>query len=127
VPGNVTSSGLPPSIPTEGDVTLAGEVLEPTTVTDSKGVGQYTELEHPLPPPDHLPVEGVTPMSQDQGEMSHVDEAQNSLDLAEQAKKSIDRSNTWEGVVGRIKWVMNTLSPVAGVRVIFVLPFLQVG
>jgi hypothetical protein len=124
VPGNVTSPGLPPNIPTEGDDTPAGEVLEPTTVTGSKALGQSTELQHPLPPPDHLPVEDVTPMPQDQGEMSLVDEAQISLDLAEQAKKSIDRSNTWEGVVGRVKWVMDTLSPVAGVRVIFVLPFL---
>jgi hypothetical protein len=122
----MTSPALPPSIPTEGDDIPAGEVLEPTTVTDSRGVGQSTVPEHPLPLPDHLPVEGVTPMPQDRGEMSLVDEAQTSLNLAEQAKKSIDRSNSWEGVVGRIKWVMDTLSPVAGVRVIFVLPFLQV-
>ena len=121
----MTSPGLPPSLPTEGDVASAGEVLEPTTAPDSKGVGQSTEPEHPLPPPGHLPVEGVTPMSQDRGEKSPVEEAQIKLDLAEQAKKSIDRSNTWEGVVGRIKWVMDTLSPVAGVRVIFALPFLQ--
>ena len=112
----MTSPGLPPSIPTEGDDTQAGEVLEPTTPSDSKGLGQSTESEHP---PDHLLVEGVTPMPQDLGEMSLVDEAQISLDLAEQAKKSINRSNSWEGVVGRIKWVMDTLSPVAGVRVIF--------
>ena len=122
----MTSPGLPPSLPTEGDVASAGEVLEPTTAPDSKGLGQSTEPEHPSPPPDHLPVEGVTPMPQDRGEMSLVDKAQISLDLAEQAKKLIDRSNTWEGVVGRIKWVMDTLSPVAGVRVTFLLPFLQV-
>ena len=123
----MTSPGLPPNIPTEGDDAPAGEVLEPTTAPDSKGVGQSTEPEHSLPPPGHLPVdEGVTSMPQDRGEMSLVDEAQTSLDLAEQAKKSIDRSNTWAGVVGRIKWVMDTLSPVAGVRVIFVSPFLQV-
>ena len=33
--------------------------------------------------------------------------------------------NTWDEVVGRIKWVLDTLSPVAGVRVIFVLCFLD--
>ena len=65
-------------------------------------------------------------MPQHREEMSLVDEAQISLDLAEQAKKSIDRSNSLEGVVGRIKWVMDTLSPVAGVRVTFVLPLFQV-
>jgi hypothetical protein len=30
----------------------------------------------------------------------------------------IDNSNTWESAVGRIKWVMNTLSPIAEVRII---------
>jgi hypothetical protein len=122
VPANRASPSLSPNIPTEGDDTLAREVLEPTTVPDSRGLGQATESEHPLSLHDHLPVEGIIPMPQDQGEMSLVEEAQTSLDLAEQAKKSIDRSSTWEGVVGRIKWVMDTLSPVAGVRVIFVLP-----
>ena len=58
-------------------------------------------------------------MPRDQGETSLVEEAQIGLDLADEAEKSIDRSNTWEGVVGRIKWLMDTLSPVAGVRVIF--------
>ena len=30
----------------------------------------------------------------------------------------IDGSNTWEKAVGRIKWVMDTLGPIAEVRVI---------
>jgi hypothetical protein len=29
----------------------------------------------------------------------------------------IDGSNTWERAVGRIKWVMDTLGPIAEVRV----------
>jgi hypothetical protein len=32
--------------------------------------------------------------------------------------KPIDQSNTWQGAVGRIKWVMDTLSPIAEVRAI---------
>ena len=40
------------------------------------------------------------------------------LDQADQAMKRIDRSNAWQGAVGRIKWVMDTLSPIAEVRVI---------
>jgi hypothetical protein len=39
------------------------------------------------------------------------------LDRADEAMKPIGRSNTWEGAVGRIKWVMDTLSPIAEVRV----------
>ena len=117
----MTSPGLPSNIPTEEDDTPAEEVPKPVATPDSKGLGQSTEPEHPLPPLDHLPVEGVTSMPQDRGEMSLADEARIKLDRADEAKKLIDPSNTWEGVVGRIKWVMDTLSPVAGVRVIFVI------
>ena len=92
---------------------------------DLKGPGHSTEPEHPLPLLGPLPVQGDTPMPQDQGEMSLVEKARIDLDLAEEAEKSIDRSNTWGGVVGRIKWLMDTLSPVAGVRVIFVFSFLD--
>ena len=87
---------------------------------DSGGPGQPTELEHSLPPPDLPPVQGSTPVPQDQGGTSLVEEAQNRLHLADKAEKLIDQSNTWEGVVGRIKWLMDTLNPVAGVRVIFI-------
>ena len=43
------------------------------------------------------------------------------LHLADKVMKRIvrnDQSNTWEGAVGRIKWVMDTLGPIAEVRVI---------
>jgi hypothetical protein len=53
--------------------------------------------------------------------MSLAEKAQISLDRAVQAEKSIDGSNTWQGVVERVKFVMDTLSPVAGVREINIL------
>ena len=53
--------------------------------------------------------------------MSISEKAQISLDRADQAGKSIDGSNTWQGVVERVKLVMDTLSPLAGVRVINIL------
>lgn len=62
-------------------------------------------------------------MPQDQ--TSLIKMAQTGLDHADEVGKSIDSSTTWEGVLGRIKWVMDTLSPVAGVRVILVFPFLS--
>ena len=43
------------------------------------------------------------------------------LHLEDNVMKQIvpnDRPNTWEGAVGRIKWVMDTLGPTAEVRVI---------
>ena len=60
-------------------------------------------------------------MPRDQGETSLTEKAQTGLDHADELEKLIDGSDTWEGVVGRIKWLMDTLSPLAGVRTIFVL------
>ncbi len=64
-------------------------------------------------------------MPQDQAETSLVEKARTDLDRADEVKKLIDRSDTWEGAVGKIKWVMDTLNPVAEVRIIFVLPILN--
>ena len=119
MPANRVAPSVPVNIPTEGGDTPA-EVPKASMAPDSGGPGQPTELEHSLPPPDLPPVQGSTPVPQDQGETSLVEEAQIRLDLADEAKKLIDQSNTWEGVVGRIKWLMDTLNPVAGVRVIFI-------
>jgi hypothetical protein len=45
------------------------------------------------------------------------------------AKKSItmtsNLSNTWEDALQRVKWVMDTVNPVAEVRFCFVLPILD--
>ncbi|KAH9045878.1 hypothetical protein EDB83DRAFT_1549999 [Lactarius deliciosus] len=51
---------------------------------------------------------------QNNGETSLVDseKARIDLDRADEVEQSIDRSKTWKGVVGNIKWVMDTLSPV---------------
>jgi len=114
VQANRPSPGIPPNIPTEGGNTPAEDVS--TSAPDSMGPDQYTKSKHPLSPTDQLPVQGNTPTPQDQAEMSLVDQAQISLDLAEEAKKSIGPSNTWGGVVGRIKWLMDTLSPIAGLH-----------
>jgi hypothetical protein len=54
--------------------------------------------------------------------MSLSEKAQISLDRADEAEKSIGRLNTpLQGVVERVKLVMNTLAPVAGVRIINIL------
>ncbi|KAH8983448.1 hypothetical protein EDB92DRAFT_2106289, partial [Lactarius akahatsu] len=111
----VSTNGAPQSdpqtIPTEGDDTPAEDIPQPTMAPDSRRPDQFTAPEHPLPPPDHLPVNIGTPMPQDL-ETSFV-EARIDLDRADEVEKSIDRSNTWEGVVEKIKWVMDKLSPVA--------------
>ena len=118
---NRASTSVPPNIPTEGVENTIEEVLV-TVGPDSRRLDQSTEHEHPLPLVDHLPVQGSTPMPQDQGYLSLVKEAEIGLGRADELEKSIDGSETWEGAVGRIKWLMDTLSPVAGVRIISVSP-----
>jgi hypothetical protein len=122
VPANRTSPSVPQNTQTEGDDTPAPaeEVPVSSKAPDSGGADQFTEPEHPLPPPDFLPVQSHTPIKQDQGD---IEKARIGLDRADEVTKLVDRPNAWEGVVGRIKWLMDTLSPVAEVRVIFVLPF----
>ncbi len=83
----------------------------------SGGLIQSTALEPLLPPPRHLPVETGTTMSHGQAEMSHTDDPLITLRRADEAVKLIDPLNTWERAVGRIKWVMDTLSPITEVRV----------
>ena len=122
---NRTSTNIPPNIPTKQVNNPTDAAPNLTVATDSRAPDQSTNLKHPLPPPDHFPIQSVTPVPQDQGEASLIEKAQVGLDRADELEKSIDRSDTWEGVVGRIKWLMDTLSPVAGVRVIFVSPLLD--
>ena len=123
VPADKTSPSVPQIIPAEGDNTPA-EDPTPTVAPDSKEPDQSAEHENAFLTPDPI-VQGSAPMPQDKGEISLVEEARIGVDLAEKAEKLIDRSNTWEAVVGRIKWLMDTLSPVAGVRVLFVVSFLD--
>ena len=115
VPASGTSPSVPQNIPSERGNTPAEGVLTPTIAPASKVPDQSTEHESPLLPPGHI-VQGSASMPQDKGEMSLDEKARAALDLADNAKGSIDRSNAWEGVVGRIKWLMDTLGPVAGVR-----------
>ena len=118
---NRASTGAHPDTVTERDDNPTEAVPAPTVTPDSRAPDQSTESNHPLPPPDYVPVQSATAMPQDQGETSLTEKAQIGLDHADELEKSIDGSDTWEGVVGRIKWLMDTLSPLAGVRTIFVL------
>ena len=81
------------------------------------GLDPPTEPEPLLPPPGLLLVQSSTPVPQVREETFLIEKAQASLDRADEVEKSFNRSNAWEGVVGRIKWVLDTLSPVAGVRI----------
>ncbi|KAH9038968.1 hypothetical protein EDB85DRAFT_361772 [Lactarius pseudohatsudake] len=48
-----------------------------------------------------------------QAEISPAEDALIALHRADDTKKLIDRRDIWKGVVSRIKWVMDTVSPIA--------------
>ena len=104
----------PPCIPTEdGD--------SPAEEATIQGRIQFPE--HLLPASHHQPVETGNTMPQSQEEMSSTStrNPRFALHRADETMNRIvpiDRSNTWERAVGRIKWVMDTLGPIAEVRVI---------
>ena len=115
---NITHPNLyirPPSIPTKDDDSLAEEATIPGRV-------QFPTPEYLLPLSHHQSVETGKTMPQSREEMSPTTTTNPrfALHRADESMKRIvpiDRSNTWEGAVGRIKWVMDTLSPIAEVRV----------
>ncbi len=109
----------PLNIPTEDDDSPAEEATKPSMDPDSGGPIQSTAPEPLLPPPDHLPVETGTPLPHGQAEMAPTEDPLVALHRADEAMRRIDpidQSNTWERAVGRIKWVMDTLGPIAEVR-----------
>jgi hypothetical protein len=115
---NITPPDLcnsPPCIPTEDDdspaeATITGRIQVPVS-------------EHLPPLSHHQPVETDNTMPQSPEEVlpTSTKNPRFALDRADESMKQIvpvDRSNTWERAVGRIKWVMDTLGPIAEVRVI---------
>ncbi len=116
----------PPNIPTEGFNSPTEEATEASMTPDSGGPIQSTVPDLLLSPPRHLPVETGTTTPHDQAEMLPTEDPLITLRHADEAMKLIDRSNTWESAVGRIKWVMDMLGPIAEVRVIsFCLSFTE--
>ena len=104
----------PPSIPTADDDSPAEEALVAGRI-------QLPTPQHPLPLSHDQTVETGNNKPQSREEASPSTGTKNprlALDGADEAMRPIGRSNTWEGAVGRIKWVMDTLSPIAEVRII---------
>jgi hypothetical protein len=102
----------PPSIPIEDVDSPAEESTIPRPV-------QLPTPEHILPLPHHQPVEAANNKPQEpEVSTTSAKNPRLALKRADQAVKGMDLSNTWKGAVGRIKWVMDTLCPIAEVRVI---------
>ena len=105
-----TLNNSPPSLPTEDDDSPAHEATLPGRI-------QSTSPERPL---SLQPVEAGNDKPQSREGELPAGTKDLPLDLrpADEAMERIDRSNTCQGVVRRIKWVMDTLGPIVEVRVI---------
>jgi hypothetical protein len=118
ITANVTPPNLcnsPPCIPTKDDDSPAEEATIPGRI-------QFPAPEHFLPLSHHQPVETGNIMPQGREEVSPTSSKNPrfALDRADETMERIvpiDRSNTWERAVGRMRWVMNMLGPIAEVRV----------
>ena len=113
---NITPPNLhnnPSRIPTEDE-------LSPTEETTIPGRIQFPAPKHLSPLSHHQSAEAgdSKPQSCDEASPVGTKDLRSALNLADQAMKGMDRSNTWQGAVGRIKWLMDTLGPIAEVRTI---------
>ncbi len=85
----------------------------------------YTKTTRPIvatgsealsPPTDHLLGGIATSMPPAADSSAGMSPAENALRNTDDAMTTINLSNTWEGTLERIKWVMDTVNPVAEVR-----------
>ena len=104
-----TLNNSPPSLPTDDVDPSADEATLPGRI-------QSTSTERPL---SLQPVEAGNDKPQSREELpASTKDLPLDLRRADEAMGRINRSNTCQEVVLRIKWVMDTLGPIAEVRVI---------
>jgi hypothetical protein len=94
--------------PVENALCDTEAVTEANTTQSTVATGSETLS----PPTDRIPSE-MPPATDQRAGMSP---AENALHDAKEVVATINLSKTWEGALERIKWVMDTVSPVAAVR-----------
>ena len=112
---NITLPNLHNSIPTEGED--EDSPTKETTIPERiqfPPPGYHSALSHP----QSVETGNTIPQSREEVSLSSTKNHYLALDRADEAMKPIGQSNTWGSAVGRIKWVMDTLSPVAEVSII---------
>ena len=101
---------------TEVSVSTPGESTS-SMVQDSTNVHRSTiatDSDTIPPPTGHLPDPPMPAAADRRAGMPTVEDA---LDGAKEAMTAVSNlSDTWEGALSRLKWVMDTVSPVAEVR-----------
>jgi len=119
-PAAVRRAGMSPA---EDALHDADEAVMTTTNTTQSTV--TTGSGTLLPSTDHLSSEMSTPMPPAADGRAGISPAENALHDADEAMTTINLSNTLEGALERIKWVMDAVSSVAEVRTMTFLPILD--
>jgi hypothetical protein len=125
VPANATRHATSPinttsAIATELDVLFTEQGTDPTIAhvrnsIDPTGSVFATTLE-PLPPPTESGlIETSTSIPPEPVARAETSPSEKALLDADEATKAISLTNTREGAVARIQWLMDALSPIAGV------------
>ncbi|KAH9016720.1 hypothetical protein EDB84DRAFT_712601 [Lactarius hengduanensis] len=129
-PSTTSDPILPTNAPIIRSTTIndspSREAEEPSVAKEPTNPTRSTITTGPAlaPPTNRLPSSESTPIPP-ATERRGVSPAVSALHGAGEAMATINLSNKWEGALGRIKWVMDTVSPVAEVRYI-VRPFLPI-
>ncbi|KAH9039720.1 hypothetical protein EDB84DRAFT_1415611, partial [Lactarius hengduanensis] len=103
-------------LPTIVDASPMERVTKPTIAQDSIESVRCVVLTPPeprSPPTDHVPTKTNIPIPTIPDVQVAASPAQNALHVADESTKAINLPSTWEGAIARIKWVMDTVSPVA--------------
>ena len=116
---HLPSTSIPPATDrragmTENTLHDADEFVTMTTYTTRSTLSPDSDA--PSPPTDRRVSErsALTPPATDQ--RTGMSSAEIALREANETITTINLSKTWEGSLEKIKWVMDTLSPVAAVR-----------
>jgi len=116
----VTVSANTTPYPGKRGLVGAGEAMGPSMAQDSMKSTRSTiitgfETLSPI-------TTSIPPADDGSAGMSH---AKNALRNASRTMTTIKLSNTWEGALERIKWIVDTVGPVAEVRAMSFLPILD--
>ncbi|KAH9023562.1 hypothetical protein EDB83DRAFT_1988372 [Lactarius deliciosus] len=97
----------------------SGEAEEPSVAQESTDPIRSTITTGPetiSPPTDRLPSSEMCTPIQPAADRRGVSSAQSALHGTDEAIATINVSKKWESALGRIQWVMDTVSPVAGLH-----------
>ena len=108
------------AIATGMDVSPMEQATEPTITRaqDSIVTTPFVAAAAPellSPPTDGVPIVTSSPIPP-VPDIQAMSPAEKALHDADEATKAINLTSTWESTVERIKWVIDTVNPVAGVR-----------